>query len=114
MRLAHRARRIRRPMLVGREALLHHYTVERELADRLRRAPAAERVRLYTEVYGELMRRVPEHPQLLARSAPGWRERREQSVQWQLDMLGRFLTTQSVFLEVGAGDCALSRRVAPH
>ncbi len=99
-------------MLVGKDALRHHYTVERELAERLRNAPASERVRLYTEVYDELMRRVPQHPQLLARSAPGWRERRERSVEMQLAMLARFVTPASVFLEVGAGDCALSRRVA--
>ena len=100
-------------MLVDKDALLHHYTVERELAERLRKAPAAQRVTLYTEVYDELMRRVPQHPQLLARAAPGWRERREQSVEMQLAMLERFITPHSVFLEVGAGDCALSRRIAP-
>jgi len=99
-------------MLVGKDALRHHYTVERELADRLRNATASQRVHLYTEVYDELMRRVPQHPQLLAREAPGWRERRERSVQWQLSMLARFITPESVFLEVGAGDCALSRRIA--
>ena len=100
-------------MLVDKEALLHHYTVERELAARLRNAPAGERVGLYAQVYDELMRRVPQHPQLLARSAPGWRERRERSVGWQLAMLARFITPGTVFLEVGAGDCALSRRIAP-
>jgi 2-polyprenyl-3-methyl-5-hydroxy-6-metoxy-1,4-benzoquinol methylase len=99
-------------MLVSKEALRHHYTVERELADRLRNAPAAKRVNLYTEVYDELMRRVPQHPQLLARSTPGWCERRERSVGMQLAMLARFVTPETVFLEIGAGDCALSRRIA--
>ena len=52
------------------ERLRHHYLVERELADRLRNAPDAERGRLYPQVYDELMRRVPDHPQLTARSDP--------------------------------------------
>lgn len=91
-----------------------HYLVERELADRLRGAPDAERLRLYAQVYDELFRRLPEHPQLRARSEPEARHRRARSVEWQFAFVRQALTLHSRFLEVGAGDCALARRVAGH
>ena len=46
-----------------REELRQHYDVERELADRLRTASKDERRTLYAEVYDELFKRVPLHPQ---------------------------------------------------
>lgn len=89
-----------------------HYLVERELAQRLRTAPEAVRRRLYPEVYDELFRRLPNHPQLRARFHPDAHERRRRNVHWQFRFLRRALTLRSTFLEVGAGDCALARRVA--
>jgi SAM-dependent methyltransferase len=91
------------------ERLRRHYEVERELAGRLRRAPLAERKRLYAEVYDELFRRVPDHPQLTGRQDEA---SRKDDVQEQLRVLGRHLRPGSTFLEVGAGDCALSFEVA--
>jgi SAM-dependent methyltransferase len=87
-----------------------HYLVERALADRLREAPAAQRPALYGEVYDELFRRVPHHPQVSLKEKPGdsWRV-----VQWQLRLLRSFLKAGSTFLEIGAGDCALSLAVCP-
>lgn len=90
----------------------HHYRVERELAERLRRAPAGERLALYREVYDELFRRVPDHPQLVARADPAAFERRRRSVQWHLALLRPALGPRTVFMEVGAGDCALALRIA--
>jgi len=90
----------------------HHYRVERELADRLRRAPAGERLALYRQVYDELFRRVPDHPQLVARADPAAFERRCRSVQWHLALLRPALGPRTVFMEIGAGDCALALRVA--
>ena len=46
------------------QRIISHYTIERELAARLRAAPANERALVYGEVYEELFRRVPDHPQL--------------------------------------------------
>ena len=40
------------------EGLRRHFEIERELADRLRKAPKERRKRLYAEVYAELFRRV--------------------------------------------------------
>ena len=46
------------------EQLRQHFEIERELAAKLKNASAAERKSLYNEVYDELFRRVPDHPQL--------------------------------------------------
>jgi SAM-dependent methyltransferase len=101
-------------MLVARSAerIRHHYVIERELADRLRAAPAESRLSLYTAVYDELFRRVPDHPQLTARDDPQERVQRLRSVGWQMAFLKHALTPQTVFMEVGAGDCALALRAA--
>jgi SAM-dependent methyltransferase len=91
------------------ERLREHYLVERELADRLRAAAPEERRRLYSEVYDELFRRVPHHPQLR------WKEDEAQArarVEAQLRLLRRFLRPGATFLEIGAGDCSLSKVVA--
>ncbi len=91
------------------ERLYAHYLVERELADRLRRASREERATLYGMVYDELFQKVPDHPQLTRRrdgSAV------QSAIAPQLRLLERFLKPETVFLEVGAGDCRLSLAVA--
>jgi SAM-dependent methyltransferase len=87
--------------------LREHYLIERELADRLRCAGRAERRLLYALVYDELYRRVPDHP--MNRPAKHGRAR---GVERDAAFLRRFLRPWSVFMEVGAGDCALSCRIA--
>jgi len=91
------------------EELLSHYQVERELADRLRTASRQERRSLYGAVYDELYQRVPLHPQL-TRKAFG--DQAAKDLSKQLKFLQRFLSADITFLEVGAGDCALSFAVA--
>jgi SAM-dependent methyltransferase len=100
-------------MLAARtsEQIREHYVVERELADRLRTAPRGERAALYGAVYDELFRRLPHHPQLLAQGA-SLAERRRKSVEHQWRFARRFIPRDGVFLEIGAGDCALSIRAA--
>lgn len=100
-------------MLVARTPaqIREHYVVERELAARLRTAPRDERPALYGAVYDELFRRLPHHPQLLAQGA-SLAERRRASVEHQWRFVRRFIPRHGVFLEVGAGDCALSIRAA--
>lgn len=87
----------------------HHYRVERELADRLRGAPRAERLRLYGPLYDELFRRVPNHPQLTRKVSET--ERRAASND-KFSLLARFISRDTVFLEIGAGDCAFTLAVA--
>jgi SAM-dependent methyltransferase len=89
------------------ERLRAHYEVERELADRLRSSPASARRALYASVYNELFERVPDHPQLRRKSSA---EMSEAAVSAQYRLLRRFLNGSTTFLEVGAGDCAVSLR----
>jgi len=87
------------------EQIREHYLIERELADRLRRAEKAERRKLYGPLYDELFRRVPHHPQLL-RKADG--ALRAEAAANQLRLLSPFLGPGMDFLEIGAGDLSLS------
>src|SRR5690242_20471759 len=86
------------------EQLRQHYDVERELANRLRNASKADRAHLYGEVYNELFRRVPFHPQLRRIADP---RLVRGIVSNKVALLSRYLTPSTVFLELGAGDCAL-------
>ncbi|MBF0295847.1 MAG: class I SAM-dependent methyltransferase [Magnetococcales bacterium] len=88
-----------------------HYVIERELADRLRAAPAHERSALYVAVYDELFRRVPDHPQWTRRQTP---EELAARIERQAARLLPLLAPGGVFLEIGCGDGALSRRMARH
>jgi SAM-dependent methyltransferase len=88
-------------------ALRHHYETERALADRLRSAPPEERTAVYGEVYDELFRSVPDHPQLSIST-----EDRQRKVDEKLRLVGRFLTPDTVLVELGPGDCAFSVAVS--
>jgi SAM-dependent methyltransferase len=91
------------------EQIREHYDIERELADRLRKAPKQERRNLYTSLYDELFRRVPHHSQLTQKLSP---EKAALAVARQMRFLRRFLRPDTTFMELGAGDCALAFRVA--
>jgi len=91
--------------------LRRHYEVERALADRLRTAAPAERRALYGEIYNELFARVPDHPQLTRKVSP---ERSRQKYLAEFRLLQKFITDDTHFLEIGAGDCALSLQVAKY
>ena len=103
----------RRPRLADEnrtpEQVREHYEIEVALADRLRRAGPAERPALYGKLYDELFRRVPHHPQV-TRKFTADEERLD--VERQLSFLRPHLESRDVFLEIGAGDCAVSRQVA--
>jgi SAM-dependent methyltransferase len=88
--------------------LREHYALERELADRLRRATRSERPGLYSEVYDELFRRLPHHPQLQAAGTP----HDGRQIDRLLGLLRGYFTPATVFMEIGPGDCALSIRAA--
>lgn len=91
------------------EQIRDHYDIERELADRLRRASKVERRELYASLYDELFRRVPHHSQLTRKSSP---EQAARAAARQMRFLRRFLRKDATFLEIGPGDCALTFRVA--
>ena len=92
------------------DRILAHYLVERELADRLRTATPEERLHLYGAAYEEMFQRVPDHPQLRKTSTP---EMQASQVASQIPALEHFVGPDVTFLEVGAGDCSLSIRLAP-
>src|SRR3954468_24754944 len=87
----------------------HHYRVEVELAQRLRTAPRDQRLGLYGEVYDELFRRVPAHPQLTRKVSA---EERAVAVAIRMAGLRPFITADTVFMEVGAGDGSFTLAVA--
>jgi SAM-dependent methyltransferase len=91
------------------ERIRWHYQVERELADRLRHAPAGARRSLYPQVYEEMYQRVPDHPQLLRKKSE---QDTRTSVELQMRFLRQFVRPGITFLEVGAGDCEVSVEVA--
>ncbi len=91
------------------EELREHYVIERELANRLRSSSRAERATLYGELYDELFRRVPLHPQLTRKADPAQLAR---EVAQQVRLLKPLLRPEGTFLEIGAGDCAVSLAVA--
>lgn len=93
------------------ERLRAHYLVERRLADRVRHAASwEERRAIFATMYDDLFREVPDHPRLAARRADS--EARERDIRWNLAQLRPYLKPGMTFLEVGAGDCALSARIA--
>lgn len=91
------------------EQLRQHYDVERELADRLRRASKDDRRTLYSAVYDELFKRVPLHPQHTNKADP---ERLTADVAEKKQIVTPFLSRDAVFLEVGPGDCEFAKTVA--
>ena len=91
------------------DQIREHYEVERQLAHRLRNSTCEERKTLYTSLYDELFRNVPHHPQLTIKSSP---EESARKVAYELKHLQPFLESDTTFLEIGPGDCALSFEVA--
>ena len=98
-------------MLKPARDIKRHYEIERTLADRLRHGGRAERVTLYTAVYNELFQSVPDHPQLTALGTP---EATAGETARQFGIIRPFLNKDSVVLEVGAGSCHLSHKLAGH
>ena len=91
------------------EAIRRHYEIEKTLAARLRGASREDRPSLYRTVYDDLFRLLPDHPQLVRKQSP---ERARNKISAQLGLLGAYLRSDAVFLELGAGDCAFSLEMA--
>lgn len=98
-----------RPSRLDDPSVAHHYRVEVALAQRLRQSTRAERATLYSLLYEELFRQVPGHSQLLARDQ---KERREVAIQELLHTLRPWLRADTIFAEIGAGDCVFTARAA--
>lgn len=91
------------------EQIIEHYEIEKKLAARLRNSTRQERQTLYKSIYNELFISVPHHPQLARKVSL---QESEKKVDYEMRFLQPFLKSDSIFLEVGPGDCALSFRVS--
>lgn len=89
------------------DRIIAHYTIERELAGRLRNSSRSERQELYQAVYSELFARLPDHPQ---NTAP--RDAQGQRIAQQLAYLSPWLGPDSTYVEIGCGDAALNFALA--
>lgn len=87
------------------EQLKQHYEVEKELAAKLKQSSREQRKTMYTAVYDEMLTRVPTHPLLTRKTSA---EDTAKAVRAQLSFLERFVEKDSVFAEIGPGDCAVT------
>ena len=71
----------------------------------MKNATKEERKILYTKLYDELYERVPHHPQLNRKFNL---ELQSKAIQSQIKLLLSFFSSEKIFMELGAGDCALS------
>jgi ubiquinone/menaquinone biosynthesis C-methylase UbiE len=86
------------------ERIIVHYLLERKLSDRLRSALPKDRASVYNEVYNELFDKIKDHPQKI--------KHEQGRVDRIIDKLSKYLDKESVFVEVGCGDAAVSLKVA--
>jgi SAM-dependent methyltransferase len=91
------------------ERIRAHYEIERRLAARLRGSNKAERGRLYSELYDELFKAVPDHPQHRRKVTA---KTSDEDIARQLAWLAPYLNPASVYLEVGCGDCHVAHAIA--
>jgi SAM-dependent methyltransferase len=91
------------------EQVREHYEIEKELAARLRHSTQEERRTLYTSLYDEMYSKIAPTPKMLRKSdakAAAW------VAAQRMELLSPFLKPDSIFLEVGPGDCSLAIEAA--
>ena len=91
------------------DRLVAHYELEVQLADRLKHSSAEERRELYTSVYTELFDSLHDHPQHVKKHPSV----RTDQVSRQLPLIRPWIIREGVYLEIGCGDAALTKAVAP-
>ena len=90
------------------EQLRNHFEVERELAQRLLKAPREQRTELFRTMYDELFERVPDHPRLTRRETEADSVR---AVKSRMALLRGFVDDIENFVEIAPGDCRLAYEV---
>lgn len=90
------------------EQIRNHYLIEKELAAQLHAATKEDRRQLYTTLYDELFRRVPDHPQISLKHEAA----SQRSLNHRLGLLKRHLHPTATYLEIGPGDCSFAIEVA--
>jgi SAM-dependent methyltransferase len=103
--------RIRVPSEDGRttEQIIEHYALEKELAAQLLNSHKEERKHLYTALYNQLFQTITHHPQISRKMDVS---ASQVEVQRKMSLVKYYLHPDTVFLEVGPGDCQLSFQVA--
>lgn len=91
------------------EQITKHYTLEKNLAAQLRHSRKEERQSLYTSLYNRLFQEITDHPQISRKMDA---EASQIEVQRKMNLVKRYLQPDTVFLEVGPGDCQFSFNVA--
>lgn len=91
------------------EQIKEHYEIEKQLAKQLLNASKNQRKYLYTSLYNELFQKVPQHPQLQQKTNAN---ASAQAVARKMRLVNKYLQPDSIFLELGPGDCQLSLTIA--
>lgn len=85
-----------------------HYEIEKHIAERLRNSSSDERKNLYTWAYDELFQKIPHHPLLDKDTAT----ERQTRVSKEIQNIEPFVNQNTVYLEIGAGDCLVALEMA--
>jgi SAM-dependent methyltransferase len=92
--------------------LKEQYKIEKEFSNRIRFASRDKRSGLYSKTYDEFFRTVPAHHTQIRKKKAHLLRRLEAKIQFH--QIEAHLTPNSTFLDIGAGDCALSFEVAKY
>lgn len=84
-----------------------HFQLERKLANELRNTTTEQRRVLYGKLYNDLFSTFPE-------IAEGLNNSNDDRLAWQLKLMKHLYNKEKVVLEIGAGDCLLSKELARH
>ncbi|MCB0190801.1 MAG: class I SAM-dependent methyltransferase [Anaerolineae bacterium] len=87
------------------------YALEKELAQRLLNSDRQARHNLYSQVYREYAQRLHPQRKLAQQQTP---QAQQQAIDLQAQLLHPFLSPNATFLEIGSGNNALARYLAPH
>jgi SAM-dependent methyltransferase len=90
------------------ERIANHYRVEKEIAERLKRADRQGRRAIYAGMYGELFARVPDHPRLTGVRDPASLAVHNRK---KLALIDRFIGPDTRVVEFAPGDCSFAHLV---
>lgn len=84
-----------------------HFQLERKLANELKATTADQRRVLYGKLYNDLFTSFPNIPD-------GLNITKENRLAWQIKLMKRLFDKNKTVLEIGAGDCLVSKEFAKH
>jgi SAM-dependent methyltransferase len=93
------------------EQVMHHYRVEKSIAERLKHSTRVERSHIFSTMYDELFRQVPDHPRLTRRQSD---QLTRIACARKLAAVRSLLKKTTVFVEFAPGDCRFAFEVSKH